>query len=197
MATIKQIEANRRNSLLSTGPKTTEGKAAACLNALRHGLRARATILPGENREDLEQLLEALEQTWLPQNPTEQYYIEQMAVNQWKLIRLKHDYSAKDQIPLLDRVWQQQARLERSYDRAQRSLRRVQEERRLDAARQPEMPAPAPPPVEEIPAPAAEAPPASPPPRASNLVCISPRPAPPSAEVGRDRLNTSDAVASP
>src|SRR5207253_6989284 len=33
MATLKQIEANRRNALLSTGPKTPEGKAAVRLNA--------------------------------------------------------------------------------------------------------------------------------------------------------------------
>src|SRR5205807_417954 len=49
MATIKQIEANRRNALKSTGPKTPGGKAAVRLNALRHGLRAHAVVLPGEN----------------------------------------------------------------------------------------------------------------------------------------------------
>ena len=33
MATLKQIEANGRNALLSTGPKTAEGKAAVRLNS--------------------------------------------------------------------------------------------------------------------------------------------------------------------
>ncbi len=38
MATEKQIEANRRNSALSTGPKTEAGKAKSRANAISHGL---------------------------------------------------------------------------------------------------------------------------------------------------------------
>jgi hypothetical protein len=38
MPTSAQIEANRRNSQLSSGPKTEAGKAAAARNNLRHGL---------------------------------------------------------------------------------------------------------------------------------------------------------------
>ena len=53
MATIKQIEANRLNALKSTGPKTPEGKAAVRMNALRHGLRARTVVLPGDKPRGL------------------------------------------------------------------------------------------------------------------------------------------------
>jgi hypothetical protein len=34
------MEANRRNALRSTGPKTAEGVEAAKFNAFRHGLRS-------------------------------------------------------------------------------------------------------------------------------------------------------------
>src|SRR6266704_761913 len=137
MATIKQIEANRLNALKSTGPKTPEGKAAVRMNALRHGLRARTVVLPGENSDDFHQLCDDLETEWNPESRTEQFYVEQMAVSQWKLTRIElaeksivtQEVAAKIQIPLLERLWQSQCRLERSYARAQRELERLQKSR--------------------------------------------------------------------
>ena len=54
MTTEIQAEANRRNALQSTGPKTGEGIEAARFNALRHGLRALQTVVPGEDPEEWE-----------------------------------------------------------------------------------------------------------------------------------------------
>src|SRR5438132_6527520 len=142
MATLKQIEANRRNALLSTGPKTPEGKAAVRLNALRHGLRAHTVVLPDEKSEEFQQLCDDLEAEWQPQTRTEQLYVEQMAVSQWKLRRMEigeasllvQKFGAKNQIPLLDRLWQAEARMERSFTRAQRELERLQKLRSTHAA---------------------------------------------------------------
>src|SRR6266851_5655361 len=89
MATLKQIEANRRNALKSTGPRTPEGKVACRMNSLRHGLRARTVVLPHENPEEFQQLCDDLEAEWEPQTRTEQFYLEQMAVSQWKLTRME------------------------------------------------------------------------------------------------------------
>src|SRR5882724_7775672 len=138
MATIKQIEANRRNALKSTGPRTPEAKAAVRMNALRHGLRARTVVLPAENSEEFHQLCNDLETEWQPQSRTEHFYVEQMAISQWKLTRVEvaeksivsQEVSAKTQIPLLDKLWQCQGRLERSFARAQRELERLQNSRR-------------------------------------------------------------------
>src|ERR1700704_478574 len=149
MATLKQFEANRRNAQKSTGPKTTEGKTAVSMNALRHGLRARTVVLPGENREEFNQLCDDLEVEWHPQSRTEQFYVEQMAVSQWKLTRMEvgevaifEDVAASTtKLPLLDRLWQAECRLERSYARAQRELERLQASRR-EPVQPPEEPAP-------------------------------------------------------
>ena len=46
-----QLEANRANALLSSGPKTPQGKLASSSNSLAHGLTSRNALLPGENPE--------------------------------------------------------------------------------------------------------------------------------------------------
>src|SRR5215469_2019445 len=122
METAKQIEANRRNALKSTGPRTPEGKAVVSLNALKHGLRARRVVLPGENVEEFHQLCDDLEAEWQPQSRSEQFYVEQMAVSQWKLTRLEvaeHGlYAENAKVPMLDRMWKAQHSMERAYAQA-------------------------------------------------------------------------------
>jgi hypothetical protein len=51
MTSTRKSEANRRNALKSTGPKTPEGQAVVRFNALKHGLLSREVLLPGEDEE--------------------------------------------------------------------------------------------------------------------------------------------------
>ena len=60
MTSLKQIEANRRNALKSTGPRSEEGKQRASRNALRHGLTAETIIEPLEDSEDYKLFEEAI-----------------------------------------------------------------------------------------------------------------------------------------
>src|SRR5438552_16075872 len=53
MATPARLAANRQNAILSTGPRSPEGKAVACQNARTHGLLSRQVLLPDENRAHL------------------------------------------------------------------------------------------------------------------------------------------------
>ena len=132
MATQKQIDANRRNALKSTGPRTAKGKAIVAMNSLRHGLRARTVILPGENRHAFHRLCGYMEAEWQPQSVTEQFYLKRMAVARWRLMRLEVNEirifrrGAGSRVLCLDRLWEAQCRLERSYARAQRELERLQ-----------------------------------------------------------------------
>jgi hypothetical protein len=81
MATAAQIEANRRNSQRSTGPKTDGGKARVRRNALKHGMAA-LTIMPVLPQEDPKQLEERT-QEWIsdvdPQNAIERDLAAQAA----------------------------------------------------------------------------------------------------------------------
>src|SRR5262249_19734773 len=52
MTSYRQIEANRRNALRSTGPRTQAGKRLSRRNALRHGLTAETIIGSLEDAED-------------------------------------------------------------------------------------------------------------------------------------------------
>jgi Siphovirus Gp157 len=52
MSSLKQIEANRRNALKSTGPTTPEGKRRSRCSAVRHGLTAETVIAALEDSED-------------------------------------------------------------------------------------------------------------------------------------------------
>ena len=47
----RRVKANRANAARSTGPRTETGKAAARLNALRHGLAAASHSEPGADEE--------------------------------------------------------------------------------------------------------------------------------------------------
>ena len=89
MATQRQIAANRRNALHSTGPKTEAGKAASSSNALRHGFAAEHFVLAVEDEADFEGMLAEFSNEHDPRTPTEHALVEQIAINFWRLRRIR------------------------------------------------------------------------------------------------------------
>lgn len=51
MTSLRKIEANRKNALASTGPKSNKGKQRSGRNARRHGLAVPIGVDPGANAE--------------------------------------------------------------------------------------------------------------------------------------------------
>src|ERR1035437_8831471 len=88
MSTIRQIEANRRNSEKSTGPTSVTGKAASSMNALKTGIHAKSLVLPSEKLADLEQLIDEYYQHHRPASPEARAFLDDLIRCEWTLRRL-------------------------------------------------------------------------------------------------------------
>ena len=87
MATTAQVFANRENSKFSTGPRTPEGKAASSRNGTSHGLSAADPVLPHEDRDQFNALLDRYKSDFAPVTAHEEFLVSQMAGARWKLDR--------------------------------------------------------------------------------------------------------------
>jgi hypothetical protein len=83
MTTQAQLQANRRNALVSTGPKTPAGKATVAGNALRNGLRTEAPVVPGERAEDWEAHREGIVGDLAPVGALEEELAGRVALYSW------------------------------------------------------------------------------------------------------------------
>lgn len=90
MISDKQLEANRRNALKSTGPKTEEGKSISSKNALTHGLRAQQIVIEGESQEEFDDFCELLIDHLSPDGPLEMLLVDRIAASFWRLRRTGH-----------------------------------------------------------------------------------------------------------
>jgi hypothetical protein len=90
MPTQAQIDAARINGAKSRGPKTPEGKAASSMNALRHGLTAKAILLTNENPEAYTRLADAYYEKFQPADDVERDLVDEMVIAKW---RQRRDWS--------------------------------------------------------------------------------------------------------
>ena len=87
MSSFRQIEANRRNARLSTGPVTEEGKRKSRQNALRHGLTAETVIDALEDAEDYAAFEMAVTADYDAQSAVERELVLRLASLLWRLRR--------------------------------------------------------------------------------------------------------------
>src|SRR5471030_1929644 len=87
MSSLKQIEANRRNALNSTGPTTPEGKDRSRCNAVRHGLTAETVIAALEDAEDYEGFEAAVIADYDAETAVERELVLRLASVLWRLRR--------------------------------------------------------------------------------------------------------------
>jgi hypothetical protein len=88
MSTQWQIAANRRNSKLSTGPRTLKGKSRVALNPLKHGLTAeQIVLLPHEDPAQFDAFRKAIWQDLAPQGAFEAELANTIVIYLWRLRR--------------------------------------------------------------------------------------------------------------
>jgi hypothetical protein len=87
MSSFRQIDANRRNAQLSTGPVTEEGKKRSRRNALRHGLTAETVIDALEDAEDYAAFEMAVTADYDAQSAVERELVLRLASVLWRLRR--------------------------------------------------------------------------------------------------------------
>src|SRR4051812_6446690 len=87
MTTFKQIEANRRNALKSTGPTSAEGKQRSRCNAVRHGLTGETVIGALEDAEDYKAFEAAIIADYDAQSAVERELVLRLASLLWRLRR--------------------------------------------------------------------------------------------------------------
>jgi len=88
MTSLRQFEANRRNAVRSTGPRTEDGKQASRRNALRHGLTAETVIEGLEDSEDYRGFEAAIIADYDAQTAVERELVLRLASLLWRLRRI-------------------------------------------------------------------------------------------------------------
>ena len=88
MTSWRQFQANRRNALGSTGPRTEEGKRTSRRNALRHGLTAETVIDALEDTEDYRGFEAAIVADYDAETAVERELVLRLASLLWRLRRI-------------------------------------------------------------------------------------------------------------
>ena len=81
-------QANAQNAQASTGPKTAEGKAKVAQNAVKTALTGRTVLLPFDDKEAYQKLLNDYLKTFQPVGPIETGLVQSLVDTAWRLERI-------------------------------------------------------------------------------------------------------------
>jgi len=88
MISEKQLAANRRNALHSTGPQSAAAKQRVSLNNLRHGLTGQTTVFSPEDRAAHDKFCAGIMESLKPENALELQIAQSIADDHWRLNRV-------------------------------------------------------------------------------------------------------------
>jgi hypothetical protein len=85
MSSTLQLEANRQNAQLSTGPVTEEGKQRSSQNATRHGFTGQSLVVTDQEKEAYEAHVKAFYAAYPPAGQIETNLVQQLADLHWSI----------------------------------------------------------------------------------------------------------------
>jgi hypothetical protein len=144
MTATARATVNAANAQFSTGPATEAGKARSSRNAVKHGLTSKQLVIaPGEEQEFAE-LHDSLHEQLAPEGAIEMSLFNILIHAAWNLQRFRtleaqlitNDFDAlldEQTAKALDRLQRYAASNQRSYFKALKELRTVQNNRLLRA----------------------------------------------------------------
>lgn len=132
--------ANATNARLSTGPRTSEGKARSSENARKHGLTAAELVVGPEDRGEFEAMLADFQSGVAPEGAIQQTLFDELVSAAWNLRRIRRmktelcagsatylDLLNDDEIQTkLDRLERYKSRIERTFHRSLKELKALQ-----------------------------------------------------------------------
>ena len=135
-----RADINRANSLKSTGPRTDAGKARSAMNALKHGLSAKAIVLPDEDPAAYQRHIDSYLKEFQPVGEAELQQVHFLADTSWQLQRVgrleitlfspfDENLTLDSQMRSLATLGMHRHRLSRDFDRTLKELRAAQHDR--------------------------------------------------------------------
>ena len=95
MTSLAQKLANAKNGQKSRGPVSVEGKRKSSMNAITHGLTAKAILLPDEDPSEFRDMMVGFFESFRPQDQFEVSLVERIACANWRLDRITRAQSAR------------------------------------------------------------------------------------------------------
>ncbi len=106
---MKQLAANRRNALKSTGPRTANGRAVSKMNAVKHGILSKEVVVRGlhirENPREFAALHARFVESLQPVGPVEEMLLDQIVTAHWRLRRALTAVSGEIALSVDEGAW--------------------------------------------------------------------------------------------
>ncbi|HEY6393144.1 MAG TPA: hypothetical protein VIX89_17825 [Bryobacteraceae bacterium] len=111
MSSQRKIDSARINGEKSHGPVTEEGRKTSSMNALKYGLTAHTVVLPNEDHEEYDLLLDTYFNDLRPTDIFERDLVVEMVNTKWRQRR----FSSVESLMLEREIFKNQAQIDKEY----------------------------------------------------------------------------------